>query len=75
MYSSTPQAVDAFRNEIQSLVPRLLFDQIGNASSTKNFVSEALIPAPMISLRDVDEAIRIELTQLGTNWATRISRR
>ena len=49
-----------FRSEIRRYVG-LFLDQIANAGSHELFVSSTLIPRPMLSLRDVDEAIEIEL--------------
>jgi len=63
----------AFRDEIRRLVPQFLSWIIGSGSSNK-FVSEVLIPKPMRSLRDVDEAIDIELDSTGTEWATQAGR-
>ena len=34
------------------------------------FISEVLIPTPMRSLRDVDEAVSIELDAMGSAWAS-----
>jgi hypothetical protein len=62
-----------FRDEIQRRVPQFL-DQIIGAGSTSKFVSEVLIPRPMRSLRDVDDAIDIELDSAGSQWATRAGR-
>lgn len=62
-----------FRDEIQRRVPQFL-DQIVGAGSTSKFVSEVLIPKPMRSLRDVDEAIDIKLDSVGSQWATRVGR-
>ena len=53
-------AEEAFRSEIHWHVRHFL-DQIIGAGSHESFVSNALIPRPMRSLRDVDEAIEIEL--------------
>ena len=53
-------AEEGFRSEIRQLVGQFL-DQIIGAGSHELFVSSALIPRPMRSLRDVDEAIEIEL--------------
>ena len=53
-------AEEGFRSEICRYV-RLFLDQIGSAGSHELFVSNTLIPRPMLSLRDVDEAIEIEL--------------
>jgi hypothetical protein len=57
----------SFRAEIARRVPQL-FDQIISAGPEYRFVSEVLIPAPMSSLRDVDEAVTIELDAAGTAW-------
>ena len=62
-----------FRDEIRRRLPQLL-DQIISAGSNNKFVSEVLIPKPMRSLRDVDEAIEIELDNAGTQWSTRVGR-
>ena len=53
-------AEEDFRSEIRRHVRHFL-DQITGAGSHESFVSNALIPRPMRSLRDVDEAIEIEL--------------
>jgi len=60
----------AFRQQIQDQILRFL-DQIIQASSSEQFVSSVLIPQPMMSLRDVDEPIPIELDNSGTQWAAR----
>jgi hypothetical protein len=60
-----------FKAEIRVRVRQFL-DQILGAGGQTTFVSEALVPAPMRSLRDVDEAIGIELDSNGSTWATRI---
>lgn len=68
----TNPAQQAFSDEIDRLVG-LFFNQIiGAASAT--FVSEALNPSPMRSLRDVDEPVTIELDSFGTTWANNVSR-
>jgi hypothetical protein len=59
----------SFQGEIQLRVRQFL-DQILASGSTR-FVSEALIPKPMRSLRDVDEAITITLDEDGSAWAAR----
>ncbi|GIU76758.1 MAG: hypothetical protein KatS3mg004_3845 [Bryobacteraceae bacterium] len=59
----------SFQAEIQLRVRQFL-DQILASGSTR-FVSEALIPKPMRSLRDVDEAITITLDDDGSAWAAR----
>ena len=53
-------AEEGFRSEIRQHVGHFL-DQIIGAGSHELFVSNTLIPRPMRSLRDVDEAIEIEL--------------
>jgi hypothetical protein len=59
----------------QSFAPRIpqrvrqFMDHILQSSGTDQWVSGALIPTPMRSLRDVDEAITIELDSEGTDWA------
>jgi hypothetical protein len=63
-------AVDGFRAEINQRVPQFL-DQILSAGPESKFVSEVLIPAPMRSLRDVDESVPIELDSIGSRWASR----
>lgn len=57
-----------FREEIHLRLQQFL-DQIVGAGSGNTFVSNALIPKPMRSLRDVDEPIEIELDSLGSQWA------
>jgi hypothetical protein len=59
-----------FRDEIALRVPQF-FDQIVQAGPAKKFVSAALIPAPMTSLRSVDEPITLNLDRDGSNWAAR----
>lgn len=63
----------AFRQEIALRIGQFL-DQIISASSDCTFVSDALIPRPMRSLRDVDDPIEIELDSTGTQWAIRAGR-
>lgn len=65
---------EAVRTEIRRKV-RTLIDQIIAADGTSNFVSDAIRPRPMISLREVDEAIPIELDSDGTAWAHAAARR
>lgn len=50
---------------------RQFLDQILGAGGQATFVSDALVPAPMRSLRDVDEPIDVELDANGSAWATR----
>jgi hypothetical protein len=63
----------SFRQEISLRVGQFL-DQIISASPGSNYVSDALIPRPMRSLRDVDDPIEIELDSTGTLWALRAGR-
>ena len=71
----SPGAKD-FRKEISKRVERF-FDQIRSAGwgDDSNFVSAALRPKPMNSLRDFDEPLDIELDATGSQWANRASRR
>ncbi len=62
--------LDAFRTEIRLRVQQLL-DQILAAGPQQSWVSGALFPPPMTSLRDVDEQLEIELDNTGTTWAAR----
>lgn len=64
-----PGAV-AFRQDIERGVGQF-FDQILGAGPHMEWVSEALIPAPMRSLRDVDEQLEVELDDNGSSWAVR----
>jgi hypothetical protein len=59
-----------FNDEIEQRVKQFL-DQIVGASSQSLFVSEVLYPQPMRSLRDVDEAIDIELDDTGSSWVSK----
>lgn len=65
---------DAFRQEMERRV-RLFLDQILGAAGQDGFVSNALSPAPMNSLRDVDEQLPIDLDSNGSTWAVRGARR
>lgn len=62
-------AEESFNDEIEQRINQFL-DQIIGASPQSTFVSEALYPQPIRSLRDVDEAIDIELDDTGSRWAT-----
>ncbi len=66
----TDAAQAGFKDEIALRVPQF-FDQILQAAPSKKFVSSTLIPAPMNSLRNVDEPIPINLDRDGSNWSTR----
>jgi hypothetical protein len=57
-----------FDQQIGTLIPQFI-DQIVQPGATDNFVSNALIPSPMTSLRDVEEAITIELDAEGSDWS------
>jgi len=70
---ATGTAEMAFREEIRKRVQSFL-DFIITARPDVEWVSEALIPKPMASLRDVDEAITIELDRTGKQWAARSGR-
>jgi hypothetical protein len=63
----------AFQEEIGRRVRQFL-DQILGAGGHATFVSDALVPQPMRSLRDVDEQIEIELDPNGSAWASRAGR-
>ena len=69
--SSDPEVKDLFSTEISLLVKQFL-DQIIAAGGGQPFVSEALTPRPMTSLRDVDEPLDIELDDAGTKWGQNI---
>lgn len=64
---------ETFRTEIRRLV-NLFLDFILQAGPQASWVSEALIPQPLTSLRDVDELVEIELDNDGTTWAIRSGR-
>lgn len=66
----TLPAEEFFNDEIEQRISQFL-DQIIGASPQSTFVSEALYPKPMRSLRDVDEAIDIELDDIGSRWASK----
>lgn len=66
-------AEQSFRDEIRERVQQYL-DWILSPSVGQSFVSDVLIPKPMRSLRDVDEAVPIELDTLGTQWTAQRSR-
>lgn len=61
---------NAFRDEIRIRVDEFL-DQIVGAGPHMEWVSDALLPQPMRSLRDVDEQLSVELDENGTRWAAR----
>jgi hypothetical protein len=63
----------SFAAEINTLV-RLFLDQIIAAGTQQTFVSDALIPRPMNSLREVDELLEIKLDDNGTQWSARTSK-
>jgi hypothetical protein len=68
---ATGVAERAFQNEIRARVERYIHFII-NARADIEWVSDALIPKPMTSLRDVDETLNIELDNPGTQWAALI---
>lgn len=71
-YLSSPSSLVAeqeFRKEIRRLVQAFI-EQI--VAGNGRYVSSVLIPKPMRSLRDVDEAIDIELDNAGTQWIDRM---
>jgi hypothetical protein len=62
-----------FRRQIRKKVERFI-DQIQAPSYDSGFVSESLRPhKPMMSLRDVDEPVDIELDRRGSQWADALS--
>jgi hypothetical protein len=61
---------DAFNKKIDRAVD-IFFDNIVAPNNNNTFVSDALYPPPMRSLRDVDEPITIELDSLGTQWGNK----
>ncbi len=71
--AATGAGPEAFRDEIQLRVQQFL-DQILGAGSQQPFVSGALFPPPMNSLREVDEQLEVELDARGTTWAARSGR-
>lgn len=65
--------VDGYREKIRRQVESFLYDQI--VPSQARFVSEAFNPnKPMRSLRDVDEAVTIQLDSDGAEWTERMNR-
>jgi hypothetical protein len=56
--------------EVDGKVQRLL-DQVVSAPANSTFVSEVLIPKPLLSLREVDEQVDIELDNEATTWSRR----
>lgn len=68
-------APNGFRGRIEDGLQRIVFDQIAYNSGEYNFVSDALDPPPMTSLRDVDEQVPIYLDSIGTDWARARQRR
>jgi hypothetical protein len=66
------EGASAFDDELRRLVAHF-FDQIIGSGADIVFVSDALIPKPMRSLRDVDEPVEIELDSSGSEWGRRMS--
>jgi hypothetical protein len=60
-----------FEQQINRQIPQFI-DQIVQPGASDNFVSSALIPSPMMSLRDVEESIPIYLDIEGSDWATSV---
>lgn len=56
--------------EVAGKVQRLL-DQVVSAPPTTSWVSDALIPRPLLSLREVDEQVDVELNNEATTWSLR----
>ena len=69
---SVPKPIieDYFAEKIRLLVQQF-FDQIISAGAQHKWVSDAIYPSPMRSLRDVDEALDIILDEAGTRWGRR----
>jgi hypothetical protein len=55
------------RDEIRRRVGQFR-DQIVSSGATAEWVSDALVPSPMRSLREVDEQVLIELDSNGSIW-------
>lgn len=73
VYNPTELGEIAFYDEINLRVQQYL-DWILSPNIGSSFVSEVLIPKPMISLRDVDEAIPIVLDTYDNQWTGRSRR-
>lgn len=69
--ASTPAEITV-QNEIESRVRQNL-DRIRETTGD-NWLSDVLYPRPMMSLRDVDEPIEIELDDRGSRWASEKNR-
>jgi hypothetical protein len=59
------------REEIRRRVGQFR-DQIVSSGTTADWVSDALQPSPMRSLREVDEQITIELDSNGSTWGDHV---
>lgn len=57
----------ATRDEIRRRLGQFR-DQIVSSGATAQWVSDALVPSPMRSLREVDEQVTIELDSNGSTW-------
>ncbi|MGD1154012.1 MAG: helicase-related protein [Syntrophales bacterium] len=68
----TPTTIgeQVFHDEIRLRVQQYI-DWILSPAAGQSFVSDVLIPRPMRSLRDVDQAISIELDSIGRQWTAR----
>lgn len=64
---------EAVRSEIRQRI-ELYLNQIVASDGTKTFVSEAIRPKPLTSLREVDETIPIDLDADGASWARAAAR-
>lgn len=72
LYNETDlNLISKVKDKIQESI-RSYFDQIAAPSHSNVFISDALVPKPMTSLRDVDEQIKIELDSDGSNWADKL---
>jgi hypothetical protein len=69
--ATDPDVASRFASEIEVLVRQFL-DQIISSGVNEAWVSDALYPRPMSSLREVDESLDIELDDAGTRWGNRI---
>lgn len=61
--------LDYFKYEIKKRVENFLDQIISQGQS--NWVSDAIIPKPMSSLRDVDEQVDISLGEIGSYWSNK----
>ncbi|WP_158409207.1 helicase-related protein [Fimbriimonas ginsengisoli] len=59
----------AFRARLQQRCKAIIFDQIETSVRPVTFVSDAMTPSPMRSLREVDEPVSIRLNSAGLSWS------